>query len=108
MNLDRTTDANGNAIWTVSHTTTAKDVLDFYDKITANLAQLQTDAGVATTPPPVDPPPVTPPPVTTGFRGIFAFNNMSNTALFSDNANVAGTVLTRYWAELEPQAGQYN
>lgn len=106
MNLDRTTDANGNAIWTVSHTATAAEVLDLYAKIQANLTQLQTDAGTATSP--VITPPVTPPPATTGFRGIFAFNNMSNTALFSDNPNVAGTVLTRYWAELEPQAGQYN
>lgn len=108
MDLSRT--ANGD--WQIIHTDTAANVLDLYAKIQANLTQLQTDAGtITTTPPPVTTPPVTPPtttPATTGFRGIFAFNNMSNPALFVDNANVAGTVLTYYWAQLEPQAGQFN
>lgn len=109
MDLSRTTDTNGNPIWTVSHTATAKDVLDFYNKITVNLAQLQADAGIIPIPiPPTPTPTPVPTPVSSGFRGIFAFNNMSNPSLFSDNPNVAGTVLTRYWAELEPQPGVFN
>lgn len=116
MDLQRTdaTDANGTPIWQIIlQNVKASDILDFYTKIQNNLTQLQADAGITptTTPPPVTTPPVTVPPTTpasSGFRGIFAFNNMSNTALFSDHPNVAGTVLTRYWAELEPQAGQYN
>ncbi len=114
MDLSQTTekDAGGNPLWRVSYTTTAADILNFYNNVIPPvLEQLKADAGI-TTPPPVTIPPITTPPVTTpaasGFRGIFAFNNMSNTALFSDNANVAGTVLTYYWAQLEPQAGQYN
>ena len=110
MDLIRTstTDVAGNPIWQVSHTATAKDILDFYDKITANLAQLQTDAGISTSPvttPPVTPPPVIPP--TTGFRGIFAFNNMANPALFADKDYIAGTVITRYLAEFSPSQGVY-
>ncbi len=79
MDLSQTTekDAGGNPLWRVSYTTTAADILNFYNNVI--------------------------PPVL-----VFALNNMSNTALFSDNANVAGTVLTYYWAQLEPQAGQYN
>lgn len=108
--MDLTRMADGT--WQIIHADTAANVLDLYAKIQANLTQLQIDAGISTTtPPPVTTPPVTPPsttPAATGFRGIFAFNNMANTALFSDNANVAGTVLTRYWAELEPQPGVFN
>src|SRR5690349_14441315 len=50
--------------WQISHIDTAANVLDLYNKIQANLTQLQADAGV-TVPPPVITPPVTVPPVTT-------------------------------------------
>lgn len=73
-----------------------------------DMALLSKDAGISVMP---DPTPVSAPvptPTSTGFRGIFAFNNMGNTSLFSDKPYVAGTVLTRYWAELEPTQGQYN
>ena len=49
----------------------------------------------------------TPPPNNSNFK-IFAFNNMSNPSLFSDNPAVAGTVLTRYWAELNPASGVFD
>jgi hypothetical protein len=107
-----TTDTSGNPVWEVilngqtTFSTTAADILDFDKKVQANLTQLQQDAGISS--PPVTTPPVTPPPTTTGFRGIFAFNNMSNTSLFVDKPYVAGTCLTRYWAELNPSQGQYN
>ena len=110
MDISRMTDGSNN--WQIIHVDTAANVLDLYAKIQANLTQLQADAGV-TVPPPLTTPPVTVPPATTipatsGFRGIFAFNNMTQTSLFSDNANVAGTTLTYYWSQLEPQAGVYN
>jgi hypothetical protein len=110
MDISRMTDGSNN--WQIIHVDTAANVLDLYNKIQANLTQLQTDAGVIVPPPvitpPVTVPPVTTPPAKTGFRGIFAFNNMTQTSLFSDNPNVAGTVLTYYWAQLEPQPGQFN
>jgi len=84
--------------------TTPAQLLDLLTQLKSNETQLQTDAGVV---PPPSPTP-TPSPAPSGFRGIFAFNSMSNTALFSDNPNVRGTVLTYYWAQLEPQAGQFN
>lgn len=102
MDLTRMPDGT----WEIIHVDTAANVLDLYNKIQANLTQLQQDAGVSPTPP-VTPPPVTPP-ATTGFRGIFAFNNMAKTSLFVDNPNVAGTALTYYWSQLEPQGGQFN
>lgn len=117
MDLSRTADA-----WEVSldgqitYTTTAADILNFYGKIQTNLTQLQADAGIVTDPPPVTMPPVTvppvtpptvPPPTTSGFRGIYAFNT-GNASTLASNPNIAGTTLTYYWAQIEPQAGQYN
>ena len=69
-----------------------------------DMTQLAKDAGQGTT---TTPPPPPPPPPSTGFKGIFAFNNMANPSLFVDNPSVAGTTLTRYWAELNPAQGQY-
>jgi hypothetical protein len=43
----------------------------------------------------------------TGFQGIYVFNG-NNASTFSDNPVVAGTYLGYYWAQLEPQNGQYN
>jgi hypothetical protein len=43
----------------------------------------------------------------TGFQGIYVFNG-NNASTFSDNPSVAGTYLGYYWAQLEPQNGQYN
>jgi len=60
-------------------------------------------AGLGTT---TTPPPVTTPPPSTNFK-IFAFNNMSNPSLFSDNPSVVGTTITDYWARLNPQQGVY-
>jgi hypothetical protein len=68
-----------------------------------DIGQLATDAGQGTTTPP--PPPVTTPP--TGFKGVFAFNNMANPTLFVDNPGVVGTVITDYWARLNPAPGVY-
>lgn len=49
-----------------------------------------------------------PTPTSTGFKGIYAFNNMTDTKLFSDNQYIAGTNLTYYLAQLNPEQGQYN
>src|SRR5579883_951512 len=42
-----------------------------------------------------------------GFQGIYVFSG-NNAATFSDDPLVAGTYLGYYWAQLEPQNGQYN
>jgi hypothetical protein len=42
-----------------------------------------------------------------GFQGIYVFSG-NNAAAFSDDSLVAGTYLGYYWAQLEPQNGQYN
>lgn len=68
-----------------------------------DMTQLAKDAGQGTTTPP--PPP--PPPTTSGFKGIFAFNT-GNASTFATNPYVAGSVLMRYWAEVNPQQGVYN
>lgn len=68
-----------------------------------DMTQLAKDSGQSTT---TTPPPVTPP-QSSGFRGIFAFNNMSNPVLFADNPDVAGTTITDYWARLNPSQGVY-
>lgn len=98
---------------------TAISAKDLYAAVSGlDMTQLATDAGASspaggssggstggstggtTTP--------TPPSVTTpGFKGIFAFNNMTNPSLFNDSPNVAGVVITRYWAELNPAPGVY-
>jgi hypothetical protein len=64
-----------------------------------DMAQLAKDAGQGTTTTP-------PPPPSTNFK-IFAFNNMANPTLFVDNPSVAGTVITDYWARLNPAPGVY-
>lgn len=43
----------------------------------------------------------------TGFQGIYVFNG-NNASTFSNNPSVSGTYLGYYWAQLEPQNGQYN
>lgn len=112
MDLSRTTDANGNAIWTVSHTATAAEVLDLLSKINTNLAQLQSDAGVTTTPP-SDPPPVTTPPVTSppiitsGRGGIIVFSG-DNSAVNATNPSVVGKHLNYPASIINPTEGQYN
>lgn len=106
MDLSRMADGT----WQIIHIDTAANVLKLRDLIETNLAQLQADAGIVD-PPPVTTPPVTVPPVTTppatGFRGIYAFNT-GNASTLVTNPNIAGTTLTYYWAQIEPQAGQYN
>jgi hypothetical protein len=68
-----------------------------------DLVQLAKDAGQGTT----TPPPVVIPPTSSGFKGVFAFNNMANPALFVDNPSVVGTTITDYWARLNPAPGVY-
>lgn len=64
----------------------------------ADLDALSAGQGATTPPPPTQ---------SSGFRGIFAFNT-SNASTFASNPNVAGSVLMRYWAEVNSQQGVYN
>jgi hypothetical protein len=100
MDIQPITDANGNTVFKLGFTLSKDDMAALV-------------AAVAALPQPTPSPTPTPVPVPTptqqtGFRGVYAFNNMANTSLFSDNPSIAGTVLTRYWAEIEPRQGQYN
>lgn len=42
-----------------------------------------------------------------GFKGLFQFTG-NNTSKNSDSPYLAGTVLSYYWSQLEPQQGQFN
>ncbi len=112
MDLLRTT-TGGAIFWEVSfdqmvYTTTAADILNFYAKIQANLAQLQVDAG--TTPPvptPVPTPTPTPQPVSPAKGGIIVFSG-DNSATGATNPSVVGKHLNYPAALINPAEGVYN
>jgi Beta-galactosidase len=136
MDLSRTVASDGTINYFVSHTATASEILDFYQKVTDQLPQIQADAGVTIPPivpvvPPVIPPvvpPVTSPstfPTFTGpssaCKGITAYSTTSSQAIrfikFGDNTNTSdgctnqsiyGANILLYWSQIETADGVYD